>query len=404
MKILHVIPAIAPRYGGPSQAIIGLCCALQHQGLEVEICTTDADGPGRLPIELGRRILYQQLPSYFFRRDWSEAFKYSGSLKHWIDQHIEQYDLAHIHGVFSHATYAAAHACQRHGVPYIVRPFGTLEPWCMRQKRPRKLTAWHLGFRRIVRRAAAIHYTTDQERTLTENSLHLQNGFVVPNGVEDSLLQSHRGHQFRQKLGLPEGCPFLLALSRVHPQKGIDLLLQAFVSLKAQGHLVGWHLIIAGSGEPGYVAKLQRMAHQTSAEGFVHWPGWLYGEAKLAALSEASLFVLSSFLESFGIGVLEAMACGTPVLVSRPVALSSEIEMHNSGWVMELSPDGLQRGLLEATANPETLRERGEAARQLVAERFTWPKVSEQLREYYARIVNKHGSILTTEYVCSTND
>ena len=387
MKILHVIPAVAPRYGGPSQAIIGLCRALQKQGLNVEICTTDADGQGRLPVELGKRTLYEGLPFYFFRRDWSEAFKYSGSLKHWVDQHIAQYDLVHIHGVFAHATYAAARACQWRGVPYLVRPFGTLEPWSMHQKRPRKLVAWHAAFRRVILRAVAIHYTTDQERTLTENSLGLRNGIVVPNGVDESLLLRHRNDQSRQGLGVPGNCPFLLALSRIHPKKGIDLLLKAFVDLKALGHLADWHLVIAGDGESGYVRELQGLAHHTSAEPFVHWAGWLHDESKHAALSEASLFVLSSFQENFGIGVLEAMACATPVLVSRQVGLAPAIAEHKAGWVATLNSEELRNALLEAARDPALLQARGAAARRLVAEEFTWSKIAARWSATYEELL-----------------
>lgn len=387
MKILHVIPAVAPRYGGPSQAIIELCRALQNQGLDVEIGTTDSDGPGRLPVELGKRTLYEALPFYFFRRDWSEAFKYSSSLRHWVDQHVDQYDLVHIHGVFAHATYAAARACQRRGVPYLVRPFGTLEPWSMHQKRPRKLIAWHAGFRRVIQRAVAIHYTTDQERTLTENSLGLQNGIVIPNGVDESLLQRHRSDQFRQELGLSESCPFLLTLSRIHPKKGIDLLLQAFVDLKAQGQLAAWRLVLAGDGDRNYVKQLQDLAQHTAAKTSVHWVGWLEGESKFAALAEASLFVLSSYQENFGIGVLEAMACGTPVLVSRQVGLAAQIEEAKAGWVVRLDADGLRAGLLEACGAAGELAQRGAAAQALVAEQFTWPRIAAEWVSRYETIL-----------------
>ncbi|HUI06247.1 MAG TPA: glycosyltransferase [Verrucomicrobiae bacterium] len=397
MKILHVIPAVAPRYGGPSQAIVGLCRALRDQGLDVEMCTTDADGDGRLPVELGKRIVYQGIPSYFFRRDWTEAFKYSRSLKRWVGQHVDQYDMVHIHGGFSHATYAAARACHRRGIPYIVRPFGTLEPWSMHHKRPRKFIAWHAGFRRVIQAAIAIHYTTEQERMLTENSLNLRNGIVVPNGVDESVLERGSSHRFRQELGLSDRDSFLLTLSRVHPQKGIEFILQAFVDLKVQGHLAGWHLVIAGSGEPDYVRRLQGLAHQTSAESFVHWVGWLQGESKQAALSESNLFVLSSFQESFGIGVLEAMACATPVLISRHVGLASTIEAHRAGWVVNLNSDELRTALLEATQHPAILQARGEAARQLVAEEFVWSKIAVRWTVLYDRLLTGYKRGATSE-------
>lgn len=368
MKVLHVIPAVAPRYGGPSQAILELCAALAERGITAEIATTDADGPARLPVELGKPVTYQGVRCHFFRRDCNESFKFSRSLKRWLDENVAHYDLVHVHAVFSHATHAAARACWRHRVPYIVRPLGTLEPWSMSQKRGRKLVAWHFFFHRVLDRAAAVHYTTEQEREWTEPPLGLRRGIVVPNGVPERLVQTSRP--------LPGNSPALLALSRIHPKKGLDVLLKAFVQLKSDGQLDGWRLVIAGDGERDYVEQLQGIARSTKAEPFVHWPGWLQGESKFVALREASLFVLSSHQENFGIGVLEAMACGTPVLVSRQVGLAGAVAEAKAGWVVELDADGIRHGLLEAAGNPSELLARGIAARELVKERFTWPRIA----------------------------
>ena len=306
MKVLHVIPSVAPRYGGPSQAIIELCRGLQDEGIEAEICTTDADGSARLPVELGIPVCYQGARCHFFRRDWSEAFKFSQSMRRWLDKNIARYDIVHIHAVFAHATCAAARACRRAGIPYIVRPLGTLEPWSMRQKPVRKQIGWRLLFRRVLRQAAAVHYTTEQERTLTEDSLGLHNGVVVPNGIDESLLEVQSTGQFRKSHDIPADAPVLLTLSRLHPKKGLDLLLKAFVDLKTQGRLAKWHLVIAGDGAPDYVSRLHEVARHTPAERFVHWTGWLEGESKIEAMAEADLFVLSSFQENFGIGAVEA--------------------------------------------------------------------------------------------------
>jgi glycosyltransferase involved in cell wall biosynthesis len=389
MRVLHIIPAIAPRYGGPSQSVLELCESLQRRGVDAEICTTDADGRGQLSVELGKPTMYQGVRCHFARRDWSEAFKYSHSMQRWLDEHLTEFDVVHIHAVFSHSTYAAARACRQHGIPYIVRPLGTLEPWSMQQKRLRKLIAWNLVFHRVLQQAAAVHYTTDQERELTESTLNLRNGIVIANGVSENLLQAPRGDAWRQRIGIPARSPFLLSLSRLHPKKGLDLLLKAFVELKAQGHLAGWHLVVAGDGETPYVNHLRTLPAKSAAEPFVHWVGWLEGETKMGTLAEAGLFVLSSFQENFGIGALEAMACGTPVLVSRQVGLAAQVLQSQAGWVVDLNPDGLRKGILEATANPAGLSARGAAARTLVAEQFTWPRIAAQWAAHYERILGR---------------
>jgi glycosyltransferase involved in cell wall biosynthesis len=397
MKILHVIPAVAPRYGGPSQAVIEMCLALQQASLTVELCTTDADGDGRLAVELDKPSRYRGVPTHFFRRDRSEAFKFSRSLARWLDQNVARYDLVHIHAVFSHATYAAARACQRRQIPYIVRPLGTLEPWSMQQKRPRKMLAWYLFFRHLLHGAAAVHYTTEQERELTEQSLNLSKGIIIPNGVTEALLAVTPNGKFRKQYGIPAEATAVLCLSRLHPKKGIDLLLETFVHLQTKGQLAPWHLVLAGDGEPGYVDQLRDIVRGTAAEAFVHWTGWLEGESKFAALAEANLFVLNSFQENFGIGALEAMACGTPVLLSRQVGLAADVAKHGAGWIVDLQQDGLRSGLLEATANASEARRRGDNARRLVADHFTWSRISVQLQLLYQSLLTSRESAAVGE-------
>jgi glycosyltransferase involved in cell wall biosynthesis len=259
----------------------------------------------------------------------------------------------------------------------------------MQQKRPRKLLAWYFFFRRVLHEASAVHYTTDQERELTERSLGLNGGMVIPNGVDEELLEVQTSSKFRKQVGIPADAPFVLTLSRLHPKKGIDLLLKAFADLKAQGKLAEWHLVIAGDGDADYVEGLRQIVVRTAVEPVVHWVGWLEGAAKFEALAEADLFVLSSLQENFGIGVVESMAGGTPVLLSRQVGLASDVRKSGAGWVIDLDATGLRDGLAEATGNPSELATRGAAARELVRERFTWPRITGEWAAMYEKISSK---------------
>jgi glycosyltransferase involved in cell wall biosynthesis len=233
--------------------------------------------------------------------------------------------------------------------------------------------------RRALSQAAAIHYTTEQERNGTESAFGLQRGIVIPNGVTEDLAQTLRPPSAEP--------PTLLALSRIHPKKGLDLLLRVFVELKIENQLTGWHLVIAGDGEHQYVESLQNFARNTAAEPFVQWTGWLEGDAKLSAMKTANLFVLSSHQENFGIGVLEAMACGTPVLVSNRVGLATDIQKARAGWVVNLDEKGLRAGLIEACSAAGELKQRGAAARTLVQERFTWPRIAAEWISRYESIL-----------------
>src|SRR5215469_6676677 len=126
LRVLQIIPGVAARYGGPSQAIFRMCQSVESEGAEVLLATTDADGPGHLHVPVAEPIIYNGVRTVFFPRQCSEAFKYSTSLARWLDSNVSKFDVAAIHAVFSHSSLAAARACNRSRVPYIVRPLGSL--------------------------------------------------------------------------------------------------------------------------------------------------------------------------------------------------------------------------------------------------------------------------------------
>ncbi|MDQ3013875.1 MAG: glycosyltransferase [Acidobacteriota bacterium] len=384
MKVLHVIPAVALRYGGPSQAIYVTCRALQAQSVTPIIATTNADGGGELPVPLGSRILYQEVPTIFFARQFSEALKYSRPLAQWLSSNIKDFDLVHIHAVFSHACIAAANACRKHQVPYIVRPLGTLDPWSLKQKRLRKRLFWHLGVKQMLAHASAIHYTTAEEQRLVETTLGLTNGVVIPNGIDFSETLQYRDRQEADDYSV--GAPYVLTLSRLHPKKGYELLIEAFADLKRQKGLADWQLVFAGDGEIEYVNQLKQLARQQGLNGNAHFIGWLDGERKAQVLRDASLLALPSHQENFGICLIEAMAYGVPVLVSPHVNLAPEIQAAGAGWIAQLNPESMTHTLAEALGEGHERRLRGERGRELARE-FSSTEVASKLIELYRSLI-----------------
>lgn len=388
MKVLHVIPAVAERYGGPSQAIVEMTRALLNRHVDVLIATTDADGAGHLSVPLGQPVCHDGVPTVFFARQWSESLKYSRPLQGWLAAHVAEYDLVHIHAVFSHACLAAASACRSHGVPYLVRPLGSLDPWSMRQKPLRKRLLWYAGARRMVAGAAAIHYTTLAEQRLAEDSLGLRRGVVVPLGVSSAMLEETPvDHFVAPPAPIPANEPYVLVLSRLHPKKGLEALIDSFATVTERPGLNAWRLVIAGDGEPAYAESLRRQAQARLASERIIFSGWLTGKSKLSALRRARLLALASHQENFGIAAVEALACGVPVLVSPQVNLAADIRAAGAGWVVSLTPSDLLAGLTEVlTSDPAELTRRGSAGRALALARFTWPAVAGELAELYRRV------------------
>ena len=376
-----------------------MCRALHAQGIEVLIATTNADGSEELPVALGEKIVYQDVATIFFARQWSEALKYSRPLALWLERNINSFDLAHIHAVFSHACVAAAGACRKNGVPYLVRPLGTLDPWSLKQKSVRKRLFWHLGVKQMMAGAAAIHYTSAEEKRLAETELSLSGGVVVPNGLDLSFI-GRRAEPFGPLQSEIGHTPYVLALSRIHPKKGFELLIESFAGLKKRGLFGDWRLVFAGAGDAGYVDQLKALARRRGLNGDTIFVGWLEGDRKYAALKDASLLAMPSYQENFGISLIEAMACGVPVLVSPHVNLAPEIEEAGAGWVVAMRQDKLEKALAEALGNEQERWRRGNNGRDL-ASSYAAVEVATRLIGLYQNLAaGRPGGLMAPTETC----
>ena len=227
MKVLQVIPSLAEAHGGPSRALTLMERALAAQGVAVETATTDDDGPGRRNGRPAGRPLAENgaVRRYFPKR--LEFYKISPGFARWVWRHAGDYDIVHIHALFSFTSVAAAWAARRAGVPYVVRPLGTLGRYGMGRRRPwlkRLSLAWLEG--PILRHAAAVHFTSEAERQEAEALGVPMRGALVPLGIEPGPAADVAAMQARFP-ALREGrC--VLFLSRLDPKKNLEGLLRAF--------------------------------------------------------------------------------------------------------------------------------------------------------------------------------
>ena len=368
MRVLHVIPSIAERSGGPATAIVPMCRALMQQGIDVLLVTTDAGLKDKAVSE------YKGVPVKLFPVEFGESFKYSRPLAAWLRESVRQFDVGHIHAVFNHSSVAAARACRQAGVPYLIRPLGTLDPWSMTQKSFRKRVFWQLAGKGMLQGAAAVHYTSEGEKLSTERLTGLNHGRVVSLGIEPpSLSLSEKKDRY------------VLVLSRLHPKKGLDLLIEAFLSL---GQFQEWRLVLAGDGPTEYVSKLKSMAGSSSR---IEFTGWVDGEQKDKLLSGASLLALPSHQENFGLCVMEALSHAVPVLVSPGVNLAPEIVTAKAGWVAAIDHESLKAKLTEALSDEAELSKRGRAGQQL-SRQYSWENAAKGLIQLYQQVVHTNGN------------
>lgn len=377
MNALHVIPGVAPRYGGPSLAIVGMCRALCERGIATTIASTNADGDGRLNVPTGVETAYEGIPAIFFPRT-GEGFKYSPELARWLRRSVARFDVVHIHAVFSHSSVSAARACRRAGVPYIVRPLGSLDPWSLRQKAFQKRLLFWTAVRAMLAGAAAVHYTTEDERAAAETTIGSLPSIVVPLGVDASLAS-------RPVPGMIGRSHHVVALTRLHPKKRLELLVAAFLDPRFAAATRDWRLVIAGAGDAAYERQLRDLAERLGGGDRVVFSGWVDGSAKATLLATASVFAMPSHTENFGLGLLEALASGTPAVMTRSVNLSGIVDAAGAGWVTGEDAGAFAEALHAAMCDLGEREKRGRAARQL-ASRYTWEATAESLEAAYRSI------------------
>jgi glycosyltransferase involved in cell wall biosynthesis len=258
-------------------------------------------------------------------------------LLRWLWNNVASYDVVHIHALFHRTSSAAARIARIRGVPYVVRPLGTLSPYTFTHRRQLlKKIYFSLVERRTIEHAAAVHFTAPQEMTKAARLGLRTPAFVIPNPFE---AQS-------PALARPEDTSMeVLFMSRLHPVKGLQLLLRAFAGL-ALKHPAS-RLVIAGTGAPGYVNQLKQEAGELGIDDRVTWAGWVQGEQQRNLLRKAAVFVQPSYQENFGVSVVEALGAGVPVVVTREVDIWPDIERYGSGLVCDVSAESLEQAIDE---------------------------------------------------------
>ncbi len=182
------------------------------------------------------------------------------------------------------------------------------------------------------------------------------------------------------------GDPYVLVIGRLHPKKRLEMLIDVFLELTSTATFGHWRLVVAGDGEADYVNSLKQLVSSRGGDDRIRFSGWLEGTDKAAALRGAAVLALLSAQENFGVVVAEALACGTPVVISTHVNLADEITTAKAGWVVPLERDAVLRTLSEVLLDEAERRRRGAAGRQLARANFRWMSVAAQLSRLYSEV------------------
>ncbi len=378
--------------------VLGLSAALARQGADVTILTTNSNGDvGQAPLDVplnspveqdGYQIRY--FPCSPFRR-----YKFSVNLLRWLSIHGNEYDIAHLHALFSPVISGAATVARRQKIPYILRPLGTLDPADLRKKNAMKQVYTALWERGNLAGAAAIHFTSAEEAKISERFGVKTRDLIIPLGVSlpgmDGELtpgkRQEQGKKIREKLGITGNRTLVLFLSRIEPKKGLDVLLPALEKLLAQG--LEFDFVLAGSNpqDPEYEEQIKAQIAASPLADCTTLPGFVRGEFKVSLLQSSDIFVLPSYYENFGIAVAEAMAAGTAVCISRGVYIWEDVLEAGAGWVGNGTVEEMAQLLSEAVANPQECQQRGEKGQAYAATHYDWDAIAQQTLEAYREIL-----------------
>ncbi len=390
MRVLHVTPSVPQVRGGTSQAVLGLVKALRQHHIEAEIATTDDNGDDLLTVPLQTRIDYEQVPVWFFHRfspslKPMREFAFSSGLTAWLWQNLANYDLVHVHALFSYPSTVAMAIARRQKIPYVLSPHGLLCEWSLQQSARKKQIYRQLIEQKNLDGSQGIHFTAEQEQQEAASLNIAAPSFIIPLGLTPPTVLSNARQLLREQLQIPAQEFVILFMSRLHPKKGLEYLIQALGALTHER----FTFILAGSGAPEYLDQVKSLLALHQLSDRTHLAGFVGGETKNLFLQGSDLFALPSYSENFGVVVLEAMAAKLPVLLTPGVALAPMVHQHQVGWVVEQNVKAITTAIADALHCPQQRKEMGDRAYQLISEQFTWSAIGSQMQQVYGDILQQ---------------
>jgi glycosyltransferase involved in cell wall biosynthesis len=375
LKILQMVQTLDPSGGGVAAAVLGLNRGLARRGHKINIVVLDdPSAPWLADVDLTVHSLGAGLTSY----------RYSPRLLAWLKKHGSDYDRVIVNGIWQYLSFAVWRRFARSPIPYFVFPHGMLDPWFKETfplKHFKKWLYWPWADYRVLRDAAAVIFTSEEERLLARKSFWLYHvrERVSPLGVEPPAPSSTQAQErLFERYPQLRNMRTLLFLGRLHPKKGCDILIDAFAN--ATDDSVS--LVLAGPDQIGWQKDLEQQAERLGVKQRVVFPGMLQGEMKQAAIAVADAFVLPSHQENFGMAVVEALAAGLPALISNRINIWREVDQDRAGYIESDDFSGTTRLLQRWLAAPASVRNDMRAnARRCFEQRFQIDKAVDSLLE-----------------------
>ncbi|MEO7133661.1 MAG: glycosyltransferase [Vicinamibacterales bacterium] len=385
MKLLHVVSSYLPavRYGGTIVSVHGLCRALVDRGHDVHVYTTSVDGPRDSDVPHDQPVHLDGVKVWYFRSRQLRRLYWAPNLAKTLAVHVAEFDIVHTHAIYLWPLWAAARAARRAQVPYVVSPRGMLEQDLVDHKNPLLKGLWIAAIERHnLERASAIHVTSEREAgEAAAFGFKLPLVRQIPNGF---TLDNSAGEPLSPAIdAIINGEPYVLFLGRINWKKGLDRLIGSLARVPAI------RLVVAGNDEENYRAVLDPIAARLGVSSRIVFTGSVHGADKAALLAHARCLALPSHSENFGNVVIEAMAAGCPVIVSKDVGLANTVHAARAGLVLDGDADTLSGAISSLLGDAVLRQEMGERGRAVAHERYSWPVVAAQMEDLYASLLSR---------------
>lgn len=383
MNILHVTATLDSTAGGPPVVITRLAAAQAALGHNVHLLSYQSpNGASGIPDAAFPFLSSPPVAFHFLASPTSLEKITAGQARKRVTKLLIDMDVVHLHGMWVPILKVAAEEALQQGVKYVITPHGMLDPWCLQQGRWKKRLALALGYRRVLNQAACLHALNPLEKDLI-NPLGLTCEFeVIPNGVfMEEIEPLIAPGSFYERYPELQNSPYILFLSRLHFKKGLDYLAQIFAIVASR--VPDIRLVVVGP-DGGSREDFRQQVLRAGLLDRVHIVGPLYGADKFAALSDALCFCLPSRQEGFSVAILEALACGLPVVISENCNFP-EVADSKAGMVMPLDPQLFADGIMQLLGDANERLRMGLAGQELVRSQYVWSRVAKQFITTYQK-------------------
>jgi glycosyltransferase involved in cell wall biosynthesis len=350
-------------------------------------------------VQLNRPLAHDGVRMRYFRAwRFPPLYKFSPPLARALRYAVPSFDVAHIYSLYGFPTAAAAHYCRKYGVPYLVHPHGSLDPFLRKHHALRKALYSRCFLPAIIGGAAAVMFNSAEELKVSREApelAHLDdpagNGpssVIVDVGVEQMFFDGSTAavrHELREKYPEWQRRRLVTYFGRLNFKKGLDILVAAFCAVAREQKDI--HLVLAGPDGDGYSEKIRGWLHAAGMLERATFTGNLAGQERVALLQESEVMMLTSYTENFGQAVAEAMAAGVAVIISDRVNIWPEVAQAQAGLVVPCDAAAAATALRKMLCDSVRAQEMGQRGRQLAAARFTWSAVGRQILRVYAQML-----------------